>query len=47
MKDNLIRFRVETAEKERIERDAKRAGYDDVSTYLLHLIRRNHSRLKK
>ena len=47
MKDDQIRIRVDADEKATIARDAKAAGFDGMSAYLLNLARKNRSRLRK
>lgn len=47
MKDTSIRFRIASDEKRLVEEDAVLAGFDDVSPYLMQLIRQNRKKLRK
>ena len=44
MKDEMIRVRVTAEEKERVEKDSWRAGFDNVSAYVLSLLRKHRPR---
>lgn len=39
-KDDYIQLRVTKAEKEKIKKQAKKAGFDSVSSFILWLIRK-------
>lgn len=46
MKDQWITIRLTVQEKEQITNDAKEAGFDSLSTYLLWLYRKQRKNVK-
>ena len=47
MKDNWLRIRISTEEKNELKIDASLANCDEVSAYVLGMLRQNRKRLRK